>query len=86
VDERLTNVARVNGVNAAIFSHDFLYRYMLSRVWDQLNDRRVVFIGLNPSTADETEDDPTIPALPGFRAGLGLRRDVHAQHLRTALD
>jgi len=35
------------------------YRYSLSRVWDE-SKPYVLFIGLNPSTADESEDDPTI--------------------------
>lgn len=63
--------AKVNGPNAAIFSPDASYRYMLSRVWDLDNDRRVTFIGLNPSTADETQDDPTIRRCRNFAAGWG---------------
>ncbi|BDI33432.1 hypothetical protein CCAX7_54830 [Capsulimonas corticalis] len=35
------------------------YRYVLRRVWDA-SKAPVMFIGLNPSTADETEDDATI--------------------------
>ena len=35
------------------------YRYALWRTWDA-EKPFVMFIGLNPSTADETEDDPTI--------------------------
>ena len=43
----------------ALFSKDRLYRYALWRIW---NDKlpKVLFIGLNPSTADEIKDDPTI--------------------------
>lgn len=36
-----------------------LYRYALWRTWDK-SKNKVMFIGLNPSTADETEDDRTI--------------------------
>jgi len=36
------------------------YRYSLWREWDMTNLTYAVFVGLNPSTADETEDDPTI--------------------------
>ena len=35
------------------------YRYALWRTWDKSKDK-VMFIGLNPSTADEVEDDRTI--------------------------
>lgn len=35
------------------------YRYALWRTWDD-SKPYAMFIGLNPSTADETEDDPTI--------------------------
>jgi len=43
----------------AVFSKDRKYRYQLSRVWDRTKTM-VAFIGLNPSTADEIDDDPTI--------------------------
>ena len=35
------------------------YRYALWRIWDD-SKPTVMFIGLNPSTADETVDDPTL--------------------------
>ncbi len=47
------------GFNNAIFSDDRKYRYALWRWWDK-SKPYVLFIGLNPSTADETENDPTI--------------------------
>lgn len=44
-----------------IFSRDRVYRYTLWRQWlDFQRSGFVLFIGLNPSTADETQDDPTI--------------------------
>ena len=43
----------------AILSKDRKYRYVLSRIWDETKPT-VMIIGLNPSTADETENDPTI--------------------------
>jgi hypothetical protein len=43
-----------------IFSPYRLYRYTLWREWDMMNPTFVQFIGLNPSTADEIQDDPTI--------------------------
>jgi hypothetical protein len=35
------------------------YRYALWRIWDK-SKPKVMFIGLNPSTANEITDDPTI--------------------------
>lgn len=43
----------------AEFSKDRKYRYALWRIWDQ-SKPLVMFIGLNPSTANEDENDPTI--------------------------
>lgn len=43
----------------AKFSECRVYRYSLWRLWD-LNKPLALFIGLNPSTADETFDDSTI--------------------------
>ena len=43
----------------ATFSNCRKYRYSLSRIWDK-KKKLVLFIGLNPSTADEEVDDPTI--------------------------
>lgn len=44
---------------SAVFSDDRVYRYALRRIWDPAL-APAMFIGLNPSTADETEDDPTV--------------------------
>ncbi len=46
----------------AILSSCKRYRYQLERSWSVQTSRQstVVFIGLNPSTADATDDDPTI--------------------------
>jgi len=46
--------------NGALFSECRAYRYALWRLWDAADLGCVLFVGLNPSTADETEDDPTI--------------------------
>lgn len=43
----------------ALFSDDRQYRYSLWRQWDD-DKFSIMFIGLNPSTADETTDDPTV--------------------------
>lgn len=43
----------------AVFSPCRQYRYVLRRAWNS-DLPECMFIGLNPSTADETLDDPTI--------------------------
>ena len=45
--------------SGALFSRDKKYRYALWRVWD-FDSPSVMFIGLNPSTANEKVNDPTI--------------------------
>ena len=54
----------------AIFSECRKYRYVLWRTWR--GGSRVVFIGLNPSTADETHDDPTIRRCIGYAKEWGV--------------
>lgn len=43
----------------AWFSDCTKYRYLLTRTWD-INRASVLFIMLNPSTADEKKNDPTV--------------------------
>lgn len=54
----------------AAFSADKKYRYDLWRIWRK-GGRRINFIGLNPSTANEVTDDPTIRRCVGFAQDLG---------------
>lgn len=58
-------------MNTAELSPCRRYRYALWRTWD---DRlpRVMFIGLNPSTADETVDDPTLRRTMDFARRWGF--------------
>jgi hypothetical protein len=57
---------------AAVFSPCRKYRYSLEIIWDE-SKPLAAFIGLNPSTADEVSDDPTIRRCIGFakREGCG---------------
>lgn len=55
---------------AAQLSPCGLYRTRLTRSWDP-SGTRVCFIGLNPSTADGTQDDPTLRRCIGFAKGWG---------------
>lgn len=57
--------------SGATFSPCGNYRYDLWRRWDMFNNSRVVFIGLNPSTADARQDDPTIRRCIGFAKRFG---------------
>lgn len=57
--------------STAIFSPCRTYRYSLARVWD---DSAPVcgFVLLNPSTADEVSNDPTIARCIGFARRWGF--------------
>ena len=55
---------------SAILSADRKYRYVLTRIWDETKPT-VVFIGLNPSTADEEVDDKTIRKCIGYAKRWG---------------
>lgn len=54
----------------AVFSECRSYRYGLWRVWDE-SKPTAMFICLNPSTADEVDDDPTISRCIGFAREWG---------------
>ncbi|HEY8878508.1 MAG TPA: DUF1643 domain-containing protein [Roseateles sp.] len=69
---------------AAVLSDCGQYRYLLSRQIG-FSERVVAFIGLNPSTADATLDDPTIRRCIGFakRRDAGLLLMVNLFALRS---
>ena len=46
-------------VSEAVYSACNRYRYSLTRIWNP-DDRRLLYIMLNPSTATERANDPTI--------------------------
>jgi hypothetical protein len=54
----------------ARFSRCRLYRYALWRRWS--DGPQVLFVMLNPSTADETHDDPTVRRCIGFAQAWGF--------------
>lgn len=56
--------------NGAQFSPCRQYRYALWRIWDE-SLPLVMFIGLNPSTANENENDPTIKSVCRIAANNG---------------
>jgi len=55
-----------------VLSPDLKYRYCLWRRWGDSNGSYALFVGLNPSTADATIDDPTIRRCKGFSQKWGL--------------
>jgi hypothetical protein len=70
--------------STALLSPDKIYRYSLTRVWDR-DKPRACFVMLNPSAADETQDDPTIRRCIGFseRWGYGSLAVVNLFAYRT---
>lgn len=79
----------------ANFSRCRRYRYALWRTWDAALPE-VMIIGLNPSTADATRNDPTIRRCIGFARDWGFGavrvtnlfawRATHPRELRVAAD
>jgi len=57
--------------SGAIFSEDARYRYLLWRIWDETKPP-VLFIGVNPSTADGEKKDPTLGRMIGFAKDIGF--------------
>lgn len=57
--------------NGAWFSPCRKYRYQLWRIWDD-SKPLVTFIGLNPSTANESENDATIRVVEGYAKRWGM--------------
>jgi hypothetical protein len=58
----------------AFFDEDKIYRYLLHRKWGD-SKKKITWIMLNPSTADEIVDDPTI------RRCIGFSQKFHADEL-----
>ncbi len=48
-----------DAASIAVYSDDEQFRYLLTRVWDP-EGPRALFIMLNPSTATEVQNDPTV--------------------------
>ncbi|KKN65504.1 hypothetical protein LCGC14_0481080 [marine sediment metagenome] len=60
------------GISGAVFSDpNRRFRYALWRTWNPRGDR-LLFVGLNPSTANDIKDDPTIRRVISFAKGWGF--------------
>jgi hypothetical protein len=80
---------------AAVISPCGLYRYQLSRIWDD-SLPRCLFAGLNPSKADGSQDDPTVRRMIGFARDWGYGglfvvnlfafRATDPKDMKTAID
>ncbi len=81
--------------STAVYSDCENYRYSLTRVWNP-EGQRVAFIMLNPSTATEVQNDPTVERCERRARTLGFGafsvtnifawRDTDPRKMRTAID
>lgn len=69
--EMMQQAELFNDGKSAVLSPCRKYRYSLFRWWDK-SKPYVMFIGLNPSTADETKDDATIRRCIQFAKDWGF--------------
>jgi len=60
-----------DAASVAVYSDCLAYRYSLIRVWD-MTGPRVVFVMLNPSTATEVQNDPTVERCERRARALGF--------------
>ncbi|MEO0665323.1 MAG: DUF1643 domain-containing protein, partial [Pseudomonadota bacterium] len=81
--------------STAVYSDCERYRYMLTRIWDE-GGKRALFIMLNPSTATEVQNDPTVERCERRARALGFGafrvlnifawRDTDPRKMRAAPD
>ena len=87
--------AKGDANSIAIYSDCERYRYALTRVW-KFEASRLVFVMLNPSTATEVQNDPTVERCERRARTLGFGslqvtnifawRDTDPKKMRTAKD
>ncbi len=59
-----------DAASTALYSPDHHYRYALTRIWSA--GPRVLFVMLNPSTATEVQNDPTVERCERRARALGF--------------
>lgn len=84
-----------NTYSTALYSDCGCYRYALTRTWDE-DAKRVMFVMLNPSKADEVANDPTVERCERRARALGYGafrvtnifawRDTDPHQMRKAKD
>ncbi|WP_296426090.1 DUF1643 domain-containing protein [Yoonia sp.] len=84
-----------DAASVAVYSPCERYRYSLTRVWAP-EGKRALFIMLNPSTATEVQNDPTVERCERRARALGFGafrvlnifawRDTDPKHMRAAAD
>lgn len=60
-----------DAASVAVYSDCEQYRYLLTRVWEPAG-KRALFIMLNPSTATEAQNDPTVERCERRARALGF--------------
>jgi len=60
-----------DAASTAIYSDCGRYRYALTRIWDATGEK-VLFVMLNPSTATERQNDPTVERCERRARALGF--------------
>ena len=81
--------------SVAVYSDCERYRYSLTRIWEP-EGRKVLFVMLNPSTATEVQNDPTVERCERRARALGFGafcvtnifawRDTDPRKMRAAAD
>lgn len=84
-----------DAASVAVYSDCEKYRYTLTRVWDDAGTK-ALFVMLNPSTATEVQNDPTVERCERRARALGFGafrvtnifawRDTDPQKMRKAAD
>lgn len=66
-----THIAEDGTKSLAIYTDCEQYRFILTRKWSKTGQRHIAFIGLNPSTATEYQNDPTVARCINYAKAWG---------------